>query len=120
MALVENYSSGSPELMSVNSLSSFRVKQEQNIKTGFELLLGKWLPMPMYEEEISGQSTGYPNGWCRVRIDAVGERQKNGLQRYRLVWAFDTRLAMDMGEGVLRPAFWQEAGKARPIPFVIE
>lgn len=76
MALVENYSSGSPELMSVNSLSSFRVKQEQNIKTGFELLLGKWLPMPMYEEEISGQSTGYPNGWCRVRIDAVGERQK--------------------------------------------
>lgn len=113
MALVENYSSGSPELMNINSLSSFRVKQEQDLKIGFELLLGKWLPMPMYEEEISGQSTGYPNGWCRVRIDSVGERQKNGLQRYRLVWAFDTRLAVDMGEGVLRPAFLAGSGESK-------
>lgn len=113
MALVEHYSSDSPELLSINSLSSFRVKKDQDVKTGFELLLGKWLPMPMYEEEINGRSTGYPNGWCRVRIDAVGEQQKNGLQRYRLVWAFDTRLASGMGEGVLRPAFLAGSGESK-------
>lgn len=105
LAITENYPSGDPQLISVNSLTSFRIKNEHEIKTGFELLLGKWLPMPMYEIEKSGQSTGYPNGWCRVRIDAVGERQGNGMQRFRCVWGFDTHLAKDATEGLLRPAF---------------
>lgn len=113
LAVVENYPSGADELMSVNSLSSFRVKQGHGVKTGFELLLGKWLPMPMYEREVSGQSTGYPQGWCRVRIDAIGERQKNGMQQFRLVWAFDTKLAEDAAEGVLRPAFLGGSGVSK-------
>ncbi len=110
MALVENYPSGDPGLMSINSLSSFRIKNGNEVKTGFELLLGKWLPMPMYEKEVSGQSAGYPHGWCRVKIESVGEKQKNGIQKYRLVWAFDTKLAKDAGEGVLRPAFLGGSG----------
>lgn len=113
MALVENYASNDPSIMSINSLSSFRIKKDDDVKTGFELLLGKWLPMPMYEKEVSGQSTGYPHGWCRVRIDAVGDKQRNGLQRYRFVWAFDTQLAKDAGEGLLRPAFLGGSGESK-------
>lgn len=105
LAVIENYAADAPELMSVNSLSSFRVKNGTEVKSGFELLLGKWLPVPMYEMETNGQSAGYPNGWCRVRIDAVGEKSKNGMQRYRFVWAFDTTLAEDLTDGLLRPAF---------------
>lgn len=105
MAVIESYAANAPELMSINSLSSYKVKKDQELKTGFELLQGKWLPMPMYEMEVTGQSTGYPNGWCRVKIDAVGEKQRNGLQRFRFVWAFDTRLADNADGGILRPAF---------------
>lgn len=105
LAITENYQSGDPILMGINSLTSFRIKKGHEVKTAFELLLGKWLPMPMYEVEINGQSTDYPNGWCRVRIDAIGEPQKNGVQRFRCVWAFDTRLAEDAVGGILRPAF---------------
>lgn len=105
LAIVESYPQGDPQLTSVNSLSSLRIKQDHEIKTGFELLLGKWLPMPMYEMEVNGQSSGYPNGWCRVRIDAIGDRQPNGKQHFRFTWAFDTTLATDAAEGVLRPTF---------------
>ena len=110
MAVIEHYPSGSNELTSVNSLTSYRIKKGYEVKTAFELLLGKWLPMPMYELEISGQSTGYPNGWCRVRIDAIGPKQKNGTQRYRFVWAFDTQLANGFEEGNMRPAFLGGSG----------
>lgn len=113
MALVENYPSGDAGLMSINSLTSYRIKKENTVQTGFEMLLGKWLPMPMYEKEISGQSAGYPHGWCRVKIEATGAKQKNGMQRYRLVWAFDTKLAKDAGEGLLRPAFLGGCGESK-------
>ncbi len=111
--LVENYASGSPELMSINSLSSFRVKKNQTIVTGFELLQGKWLPMPMYELEENGQSTGYPNGWCRVRMEPIGKKLSNGKQRFRLVWAFDTRLAENEDEEKLRPVFLEGSGERK-------
>ena len=113
MALVENYPSGDPGLMNINSLSSFRTKKDGESKIGFELLLGKWLPMPMYEKEVSGQSAGYPHGWCRVKIEPVGEKKKNGLQRYRFVWAFDTKIAKDAAEGLLRPAFLSGNGDVK-------
>ncbi len=113
MAIIENYQSGAPELMNVNSLSSFRIKNGHEIKSGLEMLIDKWLPMPMYEEEISGQSTGYPNGWCRVKISPLGERQPNGMQQFRLVWAFDTRLAENAADGILRPAFLSGSGEKK-------
>lgn len=113
LAITENYPSGDSQLMSINSLTSFRIKKGDEVKTAFDLLLGKWLPMPMYEIEISGQSTGYPNGWCRVRIDAIGEQHKNGIQRFRFVWAFDTRLAKNATEGILRPAFLSGSNESK-------
>lgn len=109
MAVVENYDSDSSEVYSINSLNSYRIKKNGSMKTAFELLLNKWLPVPMYEEEMSGESTGYPDGWCRLKIMPIGEREKNGVQEYRLVWAFDTRLASDIVEGMIRPAFLDDS-----------
>lgn len=109
MAIIENYPTGDEQLVNINSLSALRFNTKGEMRTGFELLLGKWLPMPMYEQDISGQSCGYPNGWCRVKIDPVGERKKNGMQNYRCTWAFDTRLGNDAVEGVLRPTFLDQS-----------
>lgn len=113
MAITENYDTGAPEITNVNSLSAYRIKKEHETVTAFNLLLSKWLPMPMYEKEMSGQSSGYPNGWCRVRIDPEGERQRNGLQRFRFTWAFDTKLAEGLEDAILRPAFLQGSGESK-------
>lgn len=113
MGVEQTYVPNDPKLMNINSLSSlrFNLKEIDNngnvvmvSKTGFELLLGKWLPMPMYEYDANNVSTKYPNGWCRVRIDEIGAGS-DGSNRYRLTWAFDTQLAKDAQEGKLRPAF---------------
>lgn len=113
MAVVEHYASNADVLTSINSLTSYRIKKGYEVKNAFELLSGKWLPMPMYELDMSGQSSGYPNGWCRVRIDSVGVKQKNGTQRYRFVWAFDTQLADGIEEGILRPSFFEGSGNSK-------
>lgn len=113
LGVMQSYPNGSPLLMTINSLSSLRLRRGHDQFTGFELLLGKWLPMPMYETDVTGFSAGYPNGWCRVRIDAIGERQRNGKQKFRLTWAFDTRLASDMLDGILRPSFLGGSGERK-------
>lgn len=115
LALLEHYQPGDPNspLININSLTSYRVKQDNETKTAFELLLGKWLPMPMFEEESSGQSTGYPTGWCRLRIDPVGEKNSQGIQKFRFTWAFDTKTADDAAGGVVRPAFLLGSGETK-------
>ena len=115
-AVVESYPAGSPELININSLSSYMLRDpedQQTMKTAFQLLQGTWLPMPMFELEIGGVSTTSPTGWCRVKIDPIGEVKKNGNQRFRLTWAFDTRLADDMVEGFLRPYFFDGEGEQK-------
>lgn len=113
LSIIENYPSGSSELFSINSLYSYRLKQDGEVKYAFNLLLNKWLPMPMFEQDINGQSADYPNGWCRVKIIPDGERQKNGQQQFKFIWAFDTKLAADAGEGVIRPAFLDGSGEKK-------
>lgn len=114
MGVQQTCAPNDPRLMNINSLSAlrFNIKKTDedgmvvmDSKTGFELLLGKWLPMPMYEYDENNVSTKYPNGWCRVRIDELGESGDGQSKRYRLTWAFDTQLAKDAQEGKLRPAF---------------
>lgn len=115
-----------PELININSLGAFRLKRDNDMVTAFKLLLGKWLPMPMFEDEITGQSIGYPLGWCRVRLDMVGtdnkdeENDKNeendidGTITLRCTWAFDTRLAGDsQEERYLRPTFLAGSGEKK-------
>lgn len=68
----------------------------------FELLLGHWLPMPMFEVS-HGITTDVPYAWCRVKIDRIGENE-DGTSHYRFVWAFDTR-STDDAMAIFRPTF---------------
>ena len=78
---VENFAKDAEELISINSLTKYTLRKKilnedgemENVaKPAFEILLGKWLPMPLYEfDEGSKQSKKTPIGWCRVRIDDV-------------------------------------------------
>lgn len=113
MTLVEKYPGDSEELMNINSLASYRIKNGHETNTAFNLLLGKWLPMPMFEREINGQSADYPMGWCRVKIDPVSERKPNGQQDFRITWAFDTTLGNDTFEGILRPTFLEGSNEKK-------
>ena len=113
LGIIENYPSGNEVLTSVNSLTSYRIKKGHEVKNAFELLLDKWLPMPMYELGVTGQSTNYPNGWCRVHISPIGEKQKNGTQLFRFTWAFDTKLAEGVDDGILRPSFLGGSGVSK-------
>ena len=92
--LICTYKDGDSGLFNINSLAGFRVKSRFNnsITPAFEHLLGKWLPMPMFEEDIDGSTTCDPFTWCRVKIERLGPGSKKDLQRYRFLWAFDTTL----------------------------
>lgn len=58
----------------------------------FEMLLGKWIPVPMFYQNGDGTSrVAYPSAWCRVKITYL-ETLKQG-NKYRFDWAFDTTLA---------------------------
>ncbi|MCR4919402.1 MAG: virulence factor SrfB [Prevotella sp.] len=117
LSMVESYETGAPELIPISSLQ-WRLKRRlpdgrRETVMALDQLLGKWLPMPMYELEVTGQCMSYPHGWCRVKIDPIGQPQKNGKQRYRLTWAFDTQLAKDMVEGEVKPGFFAGSGEQK-------
>ncbi|MDE6207472.1 MAG: virulence factor SrfB, partial [Muribaculaceae bacterium] len=106
MLLTQLESGAGDSLYSFNSLASYTTPNPANIHErvpAFELLLGHWLPMPMFEM-YHGLSADVPYGWCRVKIDRVGPGSKPGTQRYRFVWAFDTKSSTDRN-AVFRPTF---------------
>ncbi len=88
------YKDGDESIFNINSLGGYRVKSRYDgtQKTAFELLLGKWLPMPMFERDIDGTTSNDPFTWCRVKIERVGDGSKKDTGRYRFLWAFDTTL----------------------------
>ena len=88
------YKDGDEGIFNINSLSGYRVKSRYDgtQKTAFELLLGKWLPMPMFERDIDGTTCNDPFTWCRVKIERMGDGNKKDTGRYRFLWAFDTTL----------------------------
>lgn len=99
------YEDGDEEMYTMNSLQSFRVKSPDDGRTqvaAYTLLLDKWLPMPMFRKEVDGISGDTPFGWCRMKMQEIGEGSKKGMVRYRLVWAFDTTTSED-GLSLLRP-----------------
>lgn len=103
--LLTTYDEGNEDVFSINSMLSFRVKDPQNPHaqiSAFELLLDKWLPMPMFRKEIDGVTSNYPMGWCRMKMQRIGQGSKKGIERFRLIWAFDTQMAEDE-LSVLRP-----------------
>lgn len=56
----------------------------------FSKILGKWIPAPMFLCNADNSSTlSCPSQWCRLRITFL-EKMKQGGNRYRFEWAFDT------------------------------
>lgn len=105
--LFRTFGDDDDEIMNINSFESYRVSDPENPRekvTAFSLLVGKWLPMPMFEVDPSGNSLGVPYGWCRVLIRPIGEGQKKGQERFQLIWAFDTQTSTD-SLSVMSPAF---------------
>lgn len=104
-SLFTTYDETEEGLYSINSLLSYRVDDLQDTHTkvpAFELLLDKWLPVPMFRKEIDGVTSNAPLAWCRMKIQKISEEDKKGKARYRVVWAFDTQTGDDEWS-VLRP-----------------
>lgn len=113
-ALFTTFDSHSTTLYSINSLQSFRVKDPNNalnLVPAFELLLDKWLPMPMFRKEVDGITSNYPLAWCRMKISRIGNSDKKGREKFRLTWAFDTQLTED-ALTVLRPYIGEDDGES--------
>lgn len=92
------YDASSPEIFSMSSLLSFRVLDPKGsmVKVpAFDLLMDKWLPMPMFYKDIDGVTGSSPYAWCRMKMQLLGEGSKKGANRYRLIWAFDTQTGAD-------------------------
>lgn len=110
-ALFSSYDDNSPEIYHINSLQLFRVKNpEKTLEQipAFELLLDKWLPMPMFRKEVDGVTAApYPLAWCRMKMSRIGEGSVKGKERFRLVWAFDTCTTDDPLSN-FRPSIFEE------------
>lgn len=104
-ALLAMYEASNAYKMSL--LNSYRILQKDRTQVPmFRLLLGKWLPMPMYELGYDGTTLSSPKGWCRVKIEDCGEGSETGSRKYRCVWAFDTNLT-DNWASDMRPIFYE-------------
>lgn len=104
------YDDKDDEIYNISSLQSFRVvdpKDGHSRIAAFNLLLDKWLPMPMFRKEIDGITSSYPFAWCRMKMQKIGKGSQSGKERYRLIWAFDTQLGEDALE-ILRPTITEE------------
>lgn len=113
-ALFTTYAENASDIYSINSLQSFRVKDPVNAFNqvpAFELLLDKWLPMPMFMKEVDGVTSNYPFAWCRMKMTRIGKGEKKGVEKFRLIWAFDTQLAEDE-LSILRPFITEDAGES--------
>ena len=96
----------SEKLFTFNSPASYKTPNPANVHErvpAFELILGKWLPMPMFEMH-TGVSADVPYAWCRVKIDRVAEGSQAGSDIYRFTWAFDTQISTD-DLAIFRPTF---------------
>lgn len=70
--------SGNGEMYTFNSLLSYMTPNPERVHErvpAFDLLLGHWLPMPMFEMQ-HGVTTDVPYAWCRVKIERVGDVER--------------------------------------------
>lgn len=110
ISLFTTYSDGDEDIYSINSLQSFRVVNPldgHSQVSAFEMLLDKWLPMPMFRKEVDGVTTNAPLAWCRMKMQRIGEGKKKGMEKFRLIWAFDTKMGEDEWS-MLRPFVSEE------------
>ncbi len=93
-------------IFTFNSPYSYKTPNPANVHErvpAFDLVIGKWLPMPMFEMH-NGVSADVPYAWCRVKIDRTGEGEMPGSYKYRFTWAFDTQISTD-DMAIFRPTF---------------
>lgn len=96
---------GCADIVKISSLDSMLACPDPNTFDRvpvYEMLLDKWLPVPMFEQELDGSSRLNPTGWCRLKLQRQ-EQTKNGDGTYRAIWAFDTDLGSSLNEQ--RPVF---------------
>lgn len=108
--LFTTYDESDDDIYSINALASFRVNDPIDGHTkvpAFDLLLDKWLPMPMFRKEIDGITSDAPLGWCRMKMSKTGDGTKKGCSKFRLTWAFDTQTSDDEWD-IIRPSFTEE------------
>lgn len=108
--LFTTYNPGESDIYDITSLLSYRVTSPidgHSKISAFELLLDKWLPMPMFRKEIDGVTSNAPLAWCRMKMQRVGKGNKEGNERFRLIWAFDTEMGNDIWN-ILRPYITEE------------
>lgn len=77
-----------------NSLESLQIAPDslsRETVPAYEMLLDRWLPMPMFEQEQDGSSRLTPTGWCRMKMQLM-DVGPSGKKTFRLIWAFDTNL----------------------------
>ena len=102
-----HFQAGAPGVFTISSLAGYSVPDpdEPKIKIpAFELMIDKWLPMPMFEKNVDDYTQNYPTAWCRLKIERVGAGSQKGFERFRLIWAFDTGTSNDFAS-MLRPTF---------------
>lgn len=113
--LLESYADEDDSIININTFESYRVNNPDDPTDkvpAFNLLLDKWLPMPMFETDPAGNTPGLPMGWCRVMIRRIGEGSVKGTYRYSLTWAFDTHLA-DNPLSSFFPYFYDDSEKKK-------
>lgn len=58
--------------------------------TGLSMLENEWMPLPLFEKDITG-STNYPTNWCRVKLIPNLDKTTEQKKVYKVVFAFDTQ-----------------------------
>lgn len=78
---------------------------------GLEQLEGKWIPLPMFESDVTGMPPT-PTNWVRAMLSPVKEKSTDQKKVYRLILAIDTRINPDeTGEDRESPDFDGQALK---------
>ena len=113
-ALYTTYPEEDPEVCTISSLNSLKVKDidTKTVRPAFEYLINKWIPIPFFEKGIGDLTLGVPFGWCRVKIEKIGTTDKENVNLYRFIWAFDTELSQDPLD-TMRPYFYEEEEDAK-------
>lgn len=113
-ALYTTYQDGCPEIVTISSLASLRIKDidTKEMRTALDYLLDKWLPMPFFEKGLGDQTIGLPYAWCRVKIEFIEATEIENVNRYRFIWAFDTELSQDP-INILRPYFYDDEADSK-------
>lgn len=94
-ALTEN------QIMSVGRLN--QIIGDKRL-SGLEMIENEWLPLPMFERDMTGTSD-YPCNWCRIKLIPNKAESTDQKKVYKVVFAFDTQENTDEADDNQSPRF---------------